>query len=197
MLRRKPFLQSARHVRDGLDQHPSPRRRGRYDGHRGRHPRRRLGDGPARRGRRDVLHRRTYAVGIHPYQTVVSDSDGDGHPDLATADFGGAQVSILLNNGDGSFGAATALEVSEAPRALAAGDLDGDGTTDVLVSSLKGNSVALFQGSETGELTQFAELSATGAYDAAAADLDGDGVRDIAVANSSAGQVDVFKGACS
>ncbi|MFD3926141.1 FG-GAP-like repeat-containing protein [Streptomyces sp. NPDC058614] len=75
--------------------------------------------------------------------------------------------------------------------------MDGDGTTDVLVSSLKGNSVTLFQGSETGELTQLAELSATGAYDAAAADLDGDGVRDIAVANSGAGQVDVFKGACS
>ncbi|MFJ3308137.1 FG-GAP repeat domain-containing protein [Streptomyces sp. NPDC086549] len=88
----------------------------------------------------------TYAVGTHPYQTVVADFDGDGHPDLATADFGGAQVSVLLNAGDGTFGTASALAVSGSPRSLATGDLDGDGVRDLAVANSSGGQVDVFRG---------------------------------------------------
>lgn len=80
--------------------------------------------------------------------------------------------------------------------AVGAADLDGDGSADLLVSSLKGGSVTVYQGAAGGELSQLAELTASGAYDATAADLTGDGVADVAVAASSDGAVDVFTGSC-
>jgi len=38
-----------------------------------------------------------YALGFSPYSTIIGDFDGDGVADLATANFGGHSVSILLN----------------------------------------------------------------------------------------------------
>jgi hypothetical protein len=38
-----------------------------------------------------------YPTGNSPYNTIISDLDGDGQADLATANFGGNSVSILLN----------------------------------------------------------------------------------------------------
>jgi VCBS repeat protein len=38
-----------------------------------------------------------YGVGNNPVAIAVGDLNGDGKPDLATANFGGANVSILLN----------------------------------------------------------------------------------------------------
>ncbi|RPE40520.1 hypothetical protein EDD90_3573 [Streptomyces sp. Ag109_O5-1] len=68
--------------------------------------------------------------------------------------------------------------------------------TDLLVSSLRGNSVTPYEGATGGTLTQLTDVPATGAYDATAADLDGDGVRDLVVADSTGGQVGVFRGTC-
>lgn len=38
-----------------------------------------------------------YPTGNNPYNTIISDLDGDGQADLATANFGGNSISILLN----------------------------------------------------------------------------------------------------
>jgi hypothetical protein len=38
-----------------------------------------------------------YPTGNSPYNTIISDFNGDGQPDLATANFGGNNISILLN----------------------------------------------------------------------------------------------------
>ena len=46
-----------------------------------------------------------YMAGDAPESLTVADFNGDGHPDVATANFVGGNVSIILNNGDGSFAA--------------------------------------------------------------------------------------------
>jgi len=48
----------------------------------------------------------SYPVGTSPAGVVVADFNGDGKLDIAVANSGSANVSILLGNGDGTFQAA-------------------------------------------------------------------------------------------
>jgi hypothetical protein len=47
-----------------------------------------------------------YAAGSKPAGVVVGDFNDDGVPDLAVANTGSNNVSILIGNGDGTFKAA-------------------------------------------------------------------------------------------
>ena len=46
---------------------------------------------------------RGYATGHLPFMVAVGDVNGDGKLDLATPNYYGNTISILLGNGDGSF----------------------------------------------------------------------------------------------
>ena len=72
-----------------------------------------------------------YTVGTQPVAAVIGDFNGDGKPDIATADAGSHDISILLGNGDGTFGTAITTALSVAPASLAVGDLNGDGKLDL------------------------------------------------------------------
>src|SRR4051794_20111383 len=47
-----------------------------------------------------------YNVGSSPYSVAAGDFNGDGKLDLVVANFNSNSVSVLLGNGDGTFGAA-------------------------------------------------------------------------------------------
>jgi hypothetical protein len=74
-----------------------------------------------------------YASGIATSQVIIGDFDGDGHPDLAAAvnpgPTGGA--AILLGNGDGSFRPPVLYSTGALASAIAASDLNGDGSIDL------------------------------------------------------------------
>lgn len=63
---------------------------------------------------------------------VVTDLDGDGDPDVASA---GTDISVLLNNGYGEFGEPARYPVGEEPWYMSGADLDGDGDTDLVAGS--------------------------------------------------------------
>ena len=48
----------------------------------------------------------SFAAGDTPFSVAVADLDGDGIPDLVSANIDSDNVSVLLGNGDGSFQAA-------------------------------------------------------------------------------------------
>jgi len=70
-----------------------------------------------------------------PASVAIGDLNGDGKPDLVTASHGANEVSVLLGNGDGTFGPKTDFGIWPGAGAVAIGDLNGDGKPDMAVTS--------------------------------------------------------------
>jgi len=89
--------------------------------------------------------RQDFQTGDGPLSVAIGDLNGDGHPDLATADSEGNRptgvgiyVSVLVNNGDGSFGPRHDYVVGDYPRQVAIGDIDGDTKPDLVTATYGG-----------------------------------------------------------
>ena len=121
-----------------------------------------------------------------PAGVASADFDGDGDADLAVAGCGTLELAILVNAGDGSFasGARWALgaRFRRNPVAIAAVDVDGHGTVDLLVG---GDRIELYAGAGDGTFTLAADLATRG-YALEVRDLDGDGLRDLVAIGSDA-----------
>jgi len=57
------------------------------------------------------------------------------------ANYDSASVSVLRNNGNGSFAAAVNYTVGSYPTSIAVGDFDGDGKPDLAVANGGSNTV--------------------------------------------------------
>src|SRR5579862_3330560 len=75
----------------------------------------------------------SYPVGAGPAQLITADFNGDHIPDLATVNSGANSVSILINNGDGTFRPQLEFATGPAPVGLAAVYWNKDGKTDLVV----------------------------------------------------------------
>jgi len=137
----------------------------------------------------------TLATPSNPDVTAAGDFDGDGDLDLATsADFAD-RVVVRFNAGDGTFGAPVSVATGggTSPHGVTAGDFDGDGDVDLVVS-LKGvGSVRTLVNGGTGTFALGASVG-VGAEprNVESADLDGDGDRDAAVVNRASNTVSVL-----
>ena len=76
-----------------------------------------------------------FATGVAPNAVAVGDFDRDGDLDLAVANFGSNNVSVLLGDGNGTFGAKTDFATGTAPSSVAIGDFDRDGDLDLAVTN--------------------------------------------------------------
>ena len=134
-----------------------------------------------------------YAVGGYPSSIVAGDFNGDGKLDLAVADegneLGGAAdpggVSVLLDNGDGTFEPAVYYAVGPDPNAIVAGDFTSDGRTDLAVSDSDGVQILLGNGDGTFQPASTVAAGTRGVL--VAGDFNGDGHTDLAVAPNYSG----------
>ncbi len=85
---------------------------------------------------------RKFATGSGPQSLAVGDFNGDGKLDLVTANKSqrfpmSGDLSVLLGNGDGTFGPATTVAPASngTPTSVAVGDLNSDGKLDLVVTS--------------------------------------------------------------
>jgi hypothetical protein len=76
------------------------------------------------------------------HAVTLADINHDGKLDIVTSNRFSGTVSVLLGNGDGTFGSAQTLAVS-GPGALAVADLNGDGWLDLVVANVDSNTVAV------------------------------------------------------
>jgi hypothetical protein len=136
-----------------------------------------------------------FAAGNSPRSIAVADLDGDSVPDLVTANFFSADVSVLLGNGDGSFQAAASVARGDRARSVAAADLNGDSVPDLVTTNLGSTDVSVLLGNGDGSF-QAAAFFATGVIPVsiAVADLDGDSIPDLVIANEGSDDVSVLLG---
>jgi len=111
----------------------------------------------------DFATAKSYPVGTTPAGVAVGDFNGDGKPDIAVANSGSGNVSILLGNGDGTFQPAMNFSAGNNPSTVLIGDFNGDGKLDLVlyqrgdvqtsqagsVSILLGNGDGTFQAPKT------------------------------------------------
>lgn len=137
----------------------------------------------------------SFPVGAAPRAAVARDFDGDGHLDLATANYSGSSVSILRGDGTGAFSIVQTVSVGSKPEVVAAGRFDADSAIDLVtcdtlsdrVTILKGTpgqaSFSIFQAVPVGKLPRFV----------LARDLDGDGFDEILTADHTSETVTILR----
>jgi hypothetical protein len=128
---------------------------------------------------------RSYAAGQAPVGVAVADFNGDGTPDVITANTGGqvGTVSVLLGNGNGTLKASPNLTVPGVGPLVAA-DFTADGKADLAVLTAGDfRGVAVFPSNGNGTFADpINSIPINSARALAARDLNGDGVTDLAVA---------------
>ncbi|HEY6836951.1 MAG TPA: FG-GAP-like repeat-containing protein [Gaiellaceae bacterium] len=141
------------------------------------------------------------SAGPFPFTVAVADLNRDSNQDLAVVNSGfPSSVSILLGNGSGGFGPATAYPTGgDFSHSVAVGDVNNDGNPDVAVTNINSNTVSVLLGDGHGGLGTPATFSTGTSRDLAPSalaigDLNGDGKPDLAVANQNAFSVSVLLG---
>ena len=77
-------------------------------------------------------------LGSVSHKVAAGDINGDGKPDVVVTDPWVNSVSVLLNNGTGTFGAAQTYAVGGTPTALGVGNVNGDGKLDIVTANSNG-----------------------------------------------------------
>jgi hypothetical protein len=146
--------------------------------------------------------RRDYHVGGCPQGAAIADLNGDGHPDVAVACLGGF-VTVFLNNGDGTLGGKRTFAAGtggSGPVSIAASDLDGDGSADLVTANsadrdqhggVPSVSVLRNHGDGTFAAKQDYPIKGGDPISVALGDLNGDGKPDV-VTGDEAGRVSVL-----
>ncbi|WP_162136355.1 FG-GAP-like repeat-containing protein, partial [Zavarzinella formosa] len=122
------------------------------------------------------------AVGTTPYSVAVGDVNGDGKPDLVTANIGSNNVSVLLGAGDGTFAPAPGLPpaVGNEPFSVAVGDVNGDGKPDLVTANYASDTVSVLLGNGDGTFTSApGSPSGAGPRSVAIGDVNEDGKPDL------------------
>ena len=134
-----------------------------------------------------------YAVGLEPEDLTIGDFNGDGKPDVATANSASSTISILLNNGNGTFQTHVDYSTGVQPAHIISGDFNGDGKLDLVTLTQAGISLHLGNGDGTFRPHQDYAPTSQG-LSLAAGDFNGDGKLDLALTTALAPQVLVLLG---
>ncbi len=134
-----------------------------------------------------------YFAGDRPEFVSLGDLDGDGDLDMALSNGDSNDVSVLLNNSDGTFAPQARYAAGDTPGGVSLGDVDGDGNLDMVVANFVSDDVSVLLNNSDGTFapqTRFA--SGNGSFDVSLGDLDGDGDLDMAVAVATSDDVNVL-----
>jgi hypothetical protein len=140
-----------------------------------------------------------FATGTSPEGIAVGNLKGDNRPDILVPSVPTNTLAVFTNTR--SPGSPFSLSRQDwptgaGPGAVAVGDLNHDGLTDVIVANGSANTITIFRNTSSNEvidLTAQADLATgLGPINVVLGDVDGDGWLDIVVANHAAGSISIF-----
>lgn len=147
-----------------------------------------LGDG--RGGFADGV---VYQAGGSPHSAAVGDLNGDGHLDVAIANFVTHNVSVLLGRGDGTLEQAVNYPTGNIPLCVLIGDYDLDGRQDLAVAVGGKGAVSILSGLGDGTFPRYVSFKAgTRTFNITSADFNFDGRLDFASANFGSDDVSIL-----
>jgi len=122
-----------------------------------------------------------YEAGNRPCSMAIGELNGDGKPDVVTADCASSTVSVLHNRGDGTFEGKRDYAAGSHPNRVAIADLNADGKSDLVVASSDPSISVLFnQGAGTFE-PRASYAVGSSPEDVLITDLNGDDRSDLVV----------------
>jgi len=143
----------------------------------------------------EVVYASGPSGGPGPQAVAVVDVNGDGFPDIVTANGTAGNVSVLLNTGKGTFSTALQYPAGANAVAVAAADLNGDGKPDIVTADLSDNSVAvLLNNGDGGFAAPVEQAVGSGPVAVTLSDVNNDGHQDIIVADQNDNNIAVLLG---
>ncbi|MDB9514376.1 DUF4347 domain-containing protein, partial [Kamptonema animale CS-326] len=143
-----------------------------------------------------------FTTGTQSAFVSIGDINGDGLPDLATANAGSNNASILLNTTatgatTPTFAPQVTFTTSAGPFGVSIGDLNSDGLPDLVVTNYYSNNVSILPnttapGATTPTFaTQVTFTTGTAPFGISIGDINGDGKPDLAVGNTNSANVSI------
>lgn len=131
-----------------------------------------------------------------PSPNAAADFDNDGDLDIATGNYTSNDVTILLGNGNGTFGSRQDVALGGSARGLAAFDMDGDGDQDIACSVPGVSRVALMFNNGAGVFgaATLIEGGGNAEYGLCASDMNNDGILDLVIGNEGSSTVTIMRG---
>lgn len=137
-------------------------------------------------------------AGTNPAGVTSGDFNKDGKLDLAVSNVSSNDVTVLLGNGNGSFTQAPQSPVATMgsfPVRVIAGDLNSDGTLDLVTANNNSANVSILIGNGNGTFQPGTPLAvANGPSSVSIADLNLDGKADLLVSATGNDKVHLFLG---
>ncbi|MEE9442394.1 MAG: FG-GAP-like repeat-containing protein [candidate division Zixibacteria bacterium] len=127
-----------------------------------------------------------YYVGENTHSVFSEDFDRDGYPDLVVSNYNSSScvgvVSVLINNGDGTFAPPVNYVAGGCPQSVFSADFDGNGSPDLAVANAGSDDVSVLINNGDGTFAAPVNYP-VGNYTVSviSADFDGDGCLDLAV----------------
>jgi hypothetical protein len=138
---------------------------------------------------------RAFDAATRPDSVAVGDFKSDGLMDLAVANYGSGNVSVLLGNGDGTFQAPRNFAAGTDPISVVVGDFNGDGIPDLAIANYFTNNVSVLLGNGDGTFQAGRTFATVGApLSIAVGDFNGDGQLDLVTTNLTFDNVSVLLG---
>jgi hypothetical protein len=125
-------------------------------------------------------------IGIGPTSIAIQDLNADGMADMVVTTHDSSTVSVLLGNGDGTFGPKRNYATDLAPWSVTIGDLNSDGRPDLVVANAGTLSILLGNGDGTFGPRSDIDVVSHGFWASVAiGDLNADSHPDLVVAGSA------------